>query len=521
MSDNSNNQPVGGLLAWMARKSIAANLIMLLLLAGGLWTAAHMQKEVFPAFELDVVNVEVAYPGAAPAEVEQGILQPVEEAIRGVQGIEEVTSEAREGNGSVRIELIAGADRMKVFQDIDQAVNRIRTFPDDIEEPEVNLSSRQRDVMEIGLFGPVDIWTLRQLAEELRIRLLAEEGLTQVEINRVPDFMVHVEIPRHRLREYGLTLGDVARVIRDSSSDVPAGAIETNAGEILLRVNERKQWAREFATIKVLTSADGAEITLGDLAEVRDGFEEYGFHSQFNQQPSVELEIFRVGRQSPLDIEETVLRVMEEFTAVAPEGVQVRIDSNRAEDFRERLFLLIENGLIAIIIVLAILSLFLEFRLAFWVMMGMTTSFLGGILILPMLGVSINMVSMFAFLVALGIVVDDAIVVGENIYEYRQQGHSLIDAAIARVRDIAGPVTFSILTNVVAFIPLLFIPSTTGKVLVAHPGGRHHRAAHLAAGGPLYPPSPPRPRQQAAALRTGRAAPPDSARLLPRVQRLC
>ncbi|MGB0743986.1 MAG: efflux RND transporter permease subunit [Opitutales bacterium] len=451
------------MLAWMARKSIAANLLMLLLIIGGFWTALNIQKEVFPAFELDTVSVRVNYPGAAPAEVEQGILQPVEEAIRGVQGIREISSTAFEGSGRVQIELIAGANRMKVFQDIDQAVTRIRTFPDDIEEPNVSLLSRQRDVMEIGLYGPVDVWTLRQLAEELRVRLLAEEGLTQVEINRVPDFMTHVEIPRNRLREYGLTLADVAAVIRNSSNDVPAGAIETSAGEILVRMKERKQWAREFAEIKILTGENGAEITLGEIAEVRDGFEEYGFHSQFNQQPSVEIEIFRIGKQSPLDIEKTVLRVMEEFSATAPEGVQLRIDSNRAQDFRERLTRLLKNGLMAIIIVLAILSLFLEFRLAFWVMMGMTTSFVGAMLFLPMLGVSINMISMFAFLIALGIVVDDAIVVGENIYEYRQNGMSLIEAAIHGVRDISGPVIFSILTNVVAFIPLLFIPGTMGK----------------------------------------------------------
>ena len=452
-----------GMIAWMARKSIAANLLMMLLIIGGVWTAFNIQKEVFPAFELDIVTVSVGYPGAAPAEVEQGILQPIEETIRGVQGIREVTSTAREGSGSVRIELIAGANRMKVFQDIDQAVNRIRTFPEDIDEPDVTLQNRQRDVMEIGLFGPVDVWTLRQLAEELRVRLLAEEGITQVEISRVPDFMTHVEIPRYTLREYGLTLADVARTIRESSNDVPAGAIETDAGQVLVRMKERKQWAEEFANIKILTGADGAEISLGDIASVRDGFEEFGFHSQFNQQPSVEIEVFRIGKQSPLDIEKTVLRVMDEFRATAPDGVQVRIDSNRAQDFRERLTLLLENGFLAILIVLAILSLFLEFRLAFWVMMGMTTSFVGGLLFLPLFGVSINMISMFAFLIALGIVVDDAIVVGENIYEYRQQGMSLIEAAVQGARDIAGPVIFSILTNVVAFIPLLFIPGTMGK----------------------------------------------------------
>ena len=452
-----------GMLAWMARKPIAANLLMCLLIAGGFWTALNIQKEVFPQFQLDIVNVSVAYPGSAPAEVEQGILQPIEEAIRGVQGISEVTSTAREGSGSVEIELVAGIDRMKAFQDIDQAVNRIRTFPDNIEEPEVVLQAQQRDVMEIGLYGNVDIWTLRQLAERLRARLLSEEGLTQVELDNVPEYVTHVEIPRHRLREYGLTLGEVAAIVRQSSNDVPAGSVETTAGEILLRVNERKQWAEEFENIQIVTGSDGAQVSLADIATVTDGFEESGFHSQFNQQPSVELSIYRVGDQSPLDIAATVERVLEEFAPSLPDGVQTRINSNRAEDYNERLSLLLENGLMAIVIVLIILSLFLEFRLAFWVMMGMTISFVGGLVFLPMIGVSINMISMFAFLVVLGIVVDDAIVVGENIYEFRQAGHSLIDAAVMGVKDIAGPVVFSILTNIVAFIPLLFMPGTTGK----------------------------------------------------------
>lgn len=452
-----------GPIAWMARNSIAANLLMILLLGGGIWTAFNIQKEVFPAFELDVVTVNVSYPGAAPAEVEQGILRPVEEAIRGVQGIKEISSRAREGSGRVTIELVTGTNRMKAFQDVDQAVNRIRTFPDDVEEPRVSLRSPQRDVMELGLFGPVDIWTLRKLAEQLRDRLVSDPSITQVEIGNVPDFVTHVEIPQDRLREYGLTLGQVASLIRQSSEDIPAGAVETNAGEVLLRAKERRQWAEDFARIEVITTPGGATLTLGDIASITDGFEETGFHGQFNQQKSVEVEIFRIGDQSPLEIAERVQAIMADFETTLPEGVAWRIDSNRAKDYEQRLSLLLENGFMAIIIVLLILALFLEVRLAFWVMMGMTISFVGGLLFLPVVGVSINMISMFAFLVVLGIVVDDAIVVGENIYEYRQQGMSNLSAAIKGAREIAGPVTFSIITTVVAFIPLLFMPGTTGK----------------------------------------------------------
>ena len=452
-----------GPIAWMARNAIAANLIMAILLGGGFWTAISIQKEVFPEFQLDIVEVSVVYPGSAPAEVEQGILLPVEEAVRGVQGIKEITSTAREGSGSVQIELVAGTDRMKAFQDIDQAVNRIRTFPDDIEEPEVRLQDPQRDVMEIGLYGDVDIWTLRKLAERLRDRLMSDPSITQVEIGNVPDYVTHVEIPRRRLREFNLTLGQVADIIVQSSEDVPAGAVETSGGEILLRMKERKQWAEEFGEIAIVTSPGGATVRLSDLAEIRDGFEESGFHSQFNRQPSVEIGIYRIGNQSPLEIEAAVKTILADVEPTLPPGVSVRIDGNSAEDYRERLSLLLENGALAILIVLVILAMFLEYRLAFWVMMGMTISFVGGLVFLPLIDVSINMISMFAFLVVLGIVVDDAIVVGENVFEYRQQGMGPLEAAIRGARDIAGPVTFSILTNIVAFVPLLFIPGVTGK----------------------------------------------------------
>ncbi|SHG07550.1 Multidrug efflux pump subunit AcrB [Fodinibius roseus] len=462
-SKSGNQNGYTGPIAYMARNPIAANLLMIILLGGGIWTIFHIQKEVFPQFQLDVVEVSVVYPGAAPAEVEQGILRPVEEAIRGVQGIKEVTSTADEGSGEVLIELVAGTDRMQTFQDIDQAVNRIRTFPDDIEEPEVRLQSNQREVMVIGLYGDADIWTLRKLAENIRDQLLNSEEITQVEIGNVPDYVTHVEIPRNHLREYDLTLGGVADIIARSSEDIPAGAVETNAGEILLRMQERKQWAEEFGSIEIISLVNGGAITLADIATITDGFEETGFHGEFNRQPTVDLDIFRVGDQSPLDIASAVQTILEKAEPSFPSGVQYRIDSSTADDYSERLTLLTENGLIAILIVIFILALFLEYRLAFWVMMGMTISFVGGILFLPLIGLSINMISLFGFLVVLGIVVDDAIVVGENVYEYRQKGMSFIDAAITGARDMGKPVTFAILTNIIAFVPLLFIPGSTGK----------------------------------------------------------
>ncbi len=450
-----------GVIAYMAGNSIAANLLMVLLIGGGIFTIFTIQKEVFPQFQLDLIEVDVVYPGATPEEVEQGILQPVEEAVRGIQGIKEIVSTAREGSGNVSIELVSGTERMKAFQDIDQAVNRIRTFPDNIEQPEVTLQARQRDVMEISIYGDVEIWTLRKLGEQLRNRLLSKPQITQVELNNVPDYETRVEISRNDLRKYQLTLGEVATLIERSSRDVPAGAVETSSGEILLRMNERKQWAEEFDKISIATSENGAQVRLSDIAKVMDGFVESGFHAQFNQTPAVSMELFRVGDQSPTEIEGIVNAELVDFAF--PDSVKYRIDSNRAQDYRERLSLLTENGLLAIIIVMFILTLFLEYRLAFWVMIGMVISFIGGIIFLPMIGVSVNMISMFGFLVVLGIVVDDAIVVGENVYEYREKGYSIMQAAIKGTQDVAKPVFFSIITTIIAFIPLLLIPGETGK----------------------------------------------------------
>jgi multidrug efflux pump subunit AcrB len=447
----------------MARNSIAAHLLMIILLGGGIWTAIHMQKEVDPQFELDIVNVRVSYPGAAPEEVEQGILLPVEEAARGVAGISEVRSTAREGFGSIEFELVSGVDRIKAYQDIDQAVAQIRTFPDDAERPEVSLRTRQREVMRIGLYGDADVWTLRQLAEQLRDQLLNQRAISQVEMGNVPDYVTHVEVPLERLREYGLTLGEVARIIEQSSRDVAAGSVDTAGGEILLRINERKQWSEQLKAIVVVSADSGAPVTLGDIASITDGFEEDNFHSQFNQRPSVELQVYRIGEQSPLDIAEAVDEVLHELGQTLPPGVEYRIDSNSAEDFADRLDLLLKNGVLAVIIILLILSLFLEFRLSFWIMMGMAISFIGSFTVLPMLDVSINMISMFGFLVALGIVVDDAIVVGENVYVYRERGLDRMTAAIRGTQGVARPVTFSILTNIVAFLPVLFLPGVTGN----------------------------------------------------------
>ncbi len=459
----ANNSARTGTIEWMVRNSIAANLLMIILLVGGVWMYFNIQKEMMPEATLDIVNVSVRYPGAAPTEVEQGILLPVEEALRGIQGIKEMSSTAREGSGRITLELLTGVNRQKVFQDIDQEVTRIRTFPEDAEEPEVELQTLQRGVMDVGIYGNVDPWVLRKLAERLRDSLLQDPAITQLEISHVPEYVTHVDISQEKLRSHNLTLSEIARMIEKSSRDYPSGDIETSSGELLLRIKERKQFAQEFSKIPIITTPSGAKLTLGELGSVKDGFEESAFYSSYNGKESIQVEVYRVGDQSPLEIAAAVKSILAEFEQDLPPGVNVRIDSNHADMYGQRLSLLGKNGLIGMFIVLLVLSLFLEIRLAMWVMMGMAVSFVGAFLFLPLWGVSFNMVSMFAFLIVLGIVVDDAIVVGENIYDFRRRGYDLVPAAIKGTKNIAGPVVFSILTNIVAFVPLLFIPGIMGK----------------------------------------------------------
>ena len=458
-----------GPIAWMVHNRVAPNLLMLVLLVGGLFMATQIKKEVFPDFALDEVRVSVAYPGASPEEVEQGIVLAVEEAINGVEGVDEIRSTAAEGRALVIAELAEGADIQKVNQDIKQEIDRITTFPDDAEEPEVNLAMHRRLVQAIVVYGEATEWVLRELGEQLRDRLLQQPGITQVDLVAARDYEIRVEVSREALRSHGLTLEAVARTINNAAIEIPGGSIKTSGGEILLRVKQRRDWAEGFGEIPIITTRDGTVLRLRDLAEVSDVFEDVDRVRSFNGQPAMSLEVYRVGEQTPLGIAEEVRQTLDAFEADLPPGVQTAVNIDQSRIYQQRLELFTRNGLIGLALVLVMLGIFLEIKLAFWVTMGIPTAFLGAILLLPALGVSINMVSMFAFIIALGIVVDDAIIAGENIYEYRQRGMGLIESAIQGARDVAVPVSYSILTNIVAFMPLYFVPGMVGKIFVIFP----------------------------------------------------
>ena len=453
-----------GPLAWMTKNTVAANILMWVCLIGGVAGFMNMKKEVFPEFELDLVTVSVAYPGASPEDVEQGIVLAVEEAIQAVEGIVEINSTANEGAASVLIEIDESEDANQVYQNIKQEVDRITTFPGDAEVPKVSLTARKRPVVTLVVYGDTDELSLRNLSEEVRDGLLQTQGITQVELADVREMEIHVEVPEARLNAYGLTLQGIAQNIRNNVIEVSGGSISTEGGEILLRVSERRDYATEFANLPIVSPLTGTPLKLGDIATVRDGFQDVDKYATFNGQPSVELSVMRIGEQTPIGISEATMAALERIRPQLPQGVDIAVVDDRSNIYKQRQELLAKNALMGLALVMILLTIFLDWKLAFWVTMGIPISFLGAMLVLPFLGITFNMISMFAFIVALGIVVDDAIVAGENIYEYRQQGLSLLDASIQGARDVAVPVTFSILTNVAAFSPLLFVPGFLGKI---------------------------------------------------------
>jgi multidrug efflux pump subunit AcrB len=465
MTDKSQ----GGAIAWMASNHVTANIMMLVFLIGGLFMTTRIKQEVFPEFSLDLVTITVAYPGASPEEVESGIVLALEEAVRGVSEIKRVQATASEGMAMVTVELHAGVDGQKAYQEIDQEVARIVTLPKEAEEPQVRLQSMRRLVRNLVIYGDVSEQVLLELGEEARDILLQSPEITQVDVAGVRDMEIHIEISQEMLRAHGLTLDGVAQGVAAAALEMPGGSVRTEGGEILLRVKERRDWAREFARLPVVTTASGAILLLADIATVSEGFEDSNVEQRFDGLPCVDVEVYRVGAQTPIGVSDEVDRVLIDIEGSLPPGVDVASTVNRSENYEQRLRLLLKNAFLGLVFVLIVLGLFLNMRLAFWVTMGIPVSFLGGLLLMPAIGVTINMITMFAFIIALGIVVDDAIVAGENIYEYRRRGMGFLQAAIQGARDVSVPITFSILTNIVAFLPLAFIPGFMGKIFVSIP----------------------------------------------------
>ena len=448
----------------MAGHSVAANLLMLVFLVGGALMASQVKKEVFPDYDLDRVNITVPYPGASPAEVERGVILAIEEAVQGLEGIKEIIASAREGVGSVSVEIIEGENIQRLAQDIKSEVDRITSFPDEAEESRVVIAQRRRYVVDLALHGDHNEWVLREVAEDIRDRLIQDPDITQVEMEGVRDYEISIEIPQATLRAYNLTLGDVAQRIRRTSVELPGGAIKTESGDILVRVNERRDYGHEFGKIPIITTNDGTQVLLEDIAVINDGFKETDNFATYNGKPAVMIRVYRVGDQTPISVSDAVHQQVKIINQILPPGLALDARRDRSDIYRQRMDLMMRNGYLGLGLVFILLAIFLEARLAFWVSLGIPISILGSFLFLPLMDVSINLISMFAFIITLGIVVDDAIVVGENVYYLRQNGKTWFEAALQGAREIAKPIIFSVLTNMVAFMPMLFVPGFMGKI---------------------------------------------------------
>ncbi len=453
-----------GTIRWFASNPVAANLVMFILLLGGLFSAFSIKQEVFPEFKLGVVRVVVPYPGASPDEVEQGIVLAVEESVRGIDGVDRVTGAATEGSGQVLVTLELEAEPTTVLADVKNAVDRLTSLPQDSERPIVSMVTNKFEVVSVVLHGDLPPGQLRALGERVRDDLVANPGISTAELVGAPAHELSIEIPQAQLRTHGLTLDDIAAKIRATSVELAGGSLRTEGGEILLRTAEKRYGAAEYEALPLLTGSTGTELTLGQIAEIRETFAETDEAAYWGDEPALMVKVFRTGDQTPLEVAAVVREHLDRLEDELPPGVSADTWLDWSELYQQRVDLLVRNAAIGLVLVLLILGMFLELRLAFWVTMGIPVSFLGAVLFMPTLDVTVNMISLFAFIVVLGMVVDDAIVVGENIYEMRQRGVPALEAAIKGAQQVGTPVCFAIATSVASFLPLAFVPGMSGKL---------------------------------------------------------
>ena len=458
-----------GVIGWFARNAVAANLVLLVIVASGAIVLTDLKQEIFPEFSLDVIAVDVAYRGASPQEVEDAICVRVEEALQGLDGVKRLTSTANQGQALVTLEVSAGYDVRRVLDDVKTSIDAIDTFPDEVEKPVVQEITSRFQVINVAVAGEADLLTLKRIGEQVRDELTALPEISQVELLNAPPYEISIEVSEEALRRWGLTFDRVAAAVRQFSVDLPGGSVKTTNGEILFRTKGQAFSGEEYAKLPLLTRPDGTRIYLGDVATVIDGFEDLAVSARFDGKPAVMVKVFRVGDQNAISISAAVQAYVERASASAPAGIEIFTWHNSARYLESRVDLLVKNALTGLVLVFVVLALFLRLRLAFWVTLGIPVSFLGAIALMPAFDVSINMISLFSFILVLGIVVDDAIVVGENILTTQARTGKGPSAAIRGTYEVLVPVTFGVLTTMAAFAPMLFVPGVMGKMMSVFP----------------------------------------------------
>jgi len=456
---------VKGIVAWFANNSVAANLLMLLLVIGGLTAMYRVQVKTFPDIEVPIISVGVPYLGAAPEEVEEGVCIRIEEEIQGITGIEKITSSAAEGACGVTIELIQGYPIDRALSEVENAVGGISTFPIETEEPVIKYLSPRRTALQIALSGPADERTLKVLGERMRDGITALPSVTQASLDGARDYEMSIEVAESQLRRYALSFDEVVRAVRRGSLDRPGGSVKTSSGEILLRTKGQAYTGREFEDVVVRTNPDGTRLLLGDVARVVDGFDEDDRYATFDGERAVAIKVERVGDQNVLDVTAETKEYVE--SASLPEGIRAAVWRDDAQTLRDRLQLMFNNGISGFVLVFAVLAVFLRLRLALWVSLGVPIAILGALMVFPIFEISIDVISLFGFIMVLGMLVDDAIVVGENVHRHQVSGESMLGSAITGTQEVSLPVIFGVLTTIAAFLPMLLAPGEMGQIFGA------------------------------------------------------
>ena len=454
-----------GVVAAFSYNSVAGNLVMAVLLIGGLISALGLTAQIFPTLDPGIISITVPYPGATPSEVEEGITRRVEEATLGIDGVERVSSTASENMGVVRVELKDRVDEIKVRNDIETAVDRIADFPPlDAEEVDIVVAETISDVITLVVASDRGERALRAAAEWLEQELLALPAVSLVELQGTRDYEIAIEVREEALRRHDLSMSQVAAAVRASSLNLSSGEIRTGAGDLLLRTNAKRETGEEFEDIVLRAAPDGSILRLGDVAIIRDGFADVDLINQYEGRDSIFVRVRKSEAEDAIEIADAVKQRVATLEPAA--GVDLAVWADQTEILAGRLSLLLRNGTLGFALVFLFLVLMLDLRLAFWVAMGVPISFMGAFLLLPYLGVNINMVSLFALIIVIGIVVDDAVVVGENIITEREAGeHVGPEASIAGVRGVFSPVFIGVLTTMAAFAPLLLLTGTFGQIL--------------------------------------------------------
>jgi multidrug efflux pump subunit AcrB len=461
---------MNSIIKWMTEHPVASNLITIFVVVLGVMSAIQMPQKTFPDFTLDSVSVSVGYPGASPVEIQDSIVRPIEDQLSGIDGIDSITATISEERGSVNVSFLRGENIKAKLDEIKTEVDRINVFPVDADEPSVLQANNNSRVLEIALHGDATEAVLKEEARRLKDELVALDSISYVEIGSTRDYEISIEVSRDTLRAYGITMAEVARVIGQSSLELPGGSIKTNTVAIPIRTTGRNYTQSDFENIIIRTNPDGGRVYLRDIARVIDGFEDTDLTANFNGENAASINVFRVGDEQVLTIVDDAITYLDtKFRPSLEDGIDTTIWQNEATNLQDRIDLLVNNAAIGLVLVILCLALFLDIRLAFWSAVGIGVSFTATFAIMGALGMSINMISLFGFILAIGIVVDNAIVVSENIYTNSEKGMTALQAAVKGTQRIAVPVIFSALTTIVAFWPLTQLPGVLGKFLTDIP----------------------------------------------------